>query len=259
MHPTLFTIFGIPISSYGVMNAIGYIVGISYLIKNRDKIGISKDMLWDILFITIFAAVLGGKLMHILVEVRPTSLAEWKSIVLNFRYGYVFFGGFLAVVASLAVFLRVKKMPFFKTFDFLAVALPLGHAIGRIGCFLVGCCHGKPWNGPWAVTFHNHDALVEPEVLGVPVHPTQLYEVIINLLIFAILHVVYNKKPKTGSVVALYAALYGASRFCMEFFRGDFRGTGLLGMSPSQIVSICIILGAGLFYIFYVRKQNANH
>lgn len=259
MYPVIFQIGSFSISSYGVMNALGYLAAVWYFISVRKKIGISKEDIWDIMFVAILAAILGGKLMHILVELKPMLAGTFKEniayIIHNFRYGYVFFGGFIAVVISLVILFRKKKLPLLQTSDFIIVGLPLGHAIGRIGCFLVGCCNGKPWDGPWAVTFTNPKSLVPPELLGVPLHPTQLYEVLFNAALFFVLLRFYNKPHKNGSILALYFAFYGAGRFFMEFFRGDYRGGFFLGMSPSQTVGLGIVLCSIIFY-FVIRKKN---
>jgi len=261
MHPVLFKIGNFPIASYGVMNMLGYLAGLYYLISRRDKIGIDKDTLWNILFITIFGAIVGGKLMYIIVswgELGPTFAAKMANIAANFRYGFVFYGGFIVALAALLVYLKKKKLPLLKTGDFLIVALPLGHAIGRIGCFLAGCCYGRPTNVPWAAHFTNPDSLVPPSLRGVGLHPTQLYETAANLVIFAILHFAYKRKHKEGSVIALYAICYGVARFIIEFFRGDDRGQFIMGFSPSQVVCIFVVAIALGFYFYKGNKEHAK-
>lgn len=261
MFPVIFKIGNFAISSYGVMNMLGYIAAVFYLIKYKKRVNTDADTIWNIMFIVILAAILGGKIMYIIVswgELGPTIADKLRNILTNFRYGFVFFGGFIAGVTSLAVYLIKKKLPLVKMADFLIVALPLGHAIGRVGCFLVGCCYGKPWNGPWAVTFTDPQALVATHLLGVPLHPTQLYEAFANLIIFAVLHFSYQKKHRAGSIVLLYAAFYGLLRFGIEFFRGDFRGGFFLGMSPSQLVSVGIVFAAAVLYFGFVKRGRVN-
>ncbi|ACC97931.1 Prolipoprotein diacylglyceryl transferase [Elusimicrobium minutum Pei191] len=261
MYPVLFKIGNFSMSTYGLMNMLGYIAGIYYLIYNRKKIGISTDTLWNILFISIICAIVGGKLMYVFLSwdaLGYTFADKMSNIFLNFRYGFVFFGGAIAGILGLLVYIKYKKMPLLKTGDFLAVGLPLGHAIGRIGCFLVGCCYGRHFEGPWAVHFTNPDSLVPTHLHGVGLHPTQLYEVFANLLIFGILHFAYRRRHKHGFIMALYMICYSVLRFIMEFFRGDFRGGFLLGMSPSQVISIGMILAAVIFYMIVSRKSEYN-
>ncbi|WP_424245878.1 phosphatidylglycerol:prolipoprotein diacylglycerol transferase [Elusimicrobium posterum] len=258
MFPELFRIGSFSMSTYGLMNMLGYLAAVMYLIKYKNRVGVSSDTIWNVMFISIISAIAGGKLFYILFEVRPTTWEEIKSVIVTFRYGFVFLGGFIVTVTALIIYLVKNKLPLVKMADFLIPGLPLGHAIGRIGCFLVGCCHGKPWDGPWAVTFTNPHSLVEPHLLGVPLHPTQIYEVIANFAIFAVLHVVTEKKHRSGSIVLLYAAMYGALRFIMEFFRGDYRGNFFMGFSPSQMVSLGLIIGAAILYFVFVRRGKTD-
>ncbi len=257
MHPVFIELGPLSISSYGVMNALAYFACIGYLIYYRKRINIEKNMLWDILFVIAVGAILGGKLWYLIVE-RPSLGATFgeqlKNFFLNFRYGFAFFGGFLLAVTGMIVFMKKKGLPILKTSDFLIVSLPLGHAIGRIGCFLVGCCHGREWHSHLAVTFTNPNSLVEPALLGVPLYPVQLWETGANLIIFLILHFAYNKHKHNGAMLCGYMAMYGISRFILEFFRGDYRGGYFLNISPSQVVGLGIAAVAAALYFFVVRK-----
>ena len=142
--------------------------------------------------------------------------------------------------------MRRQKLPLLKTSDFLIVAVPLGHALGRVGCFLAGCCYGKPTTLPWGVRFTNPHTLVPPELMGVPLHPTQLYEAALNFALFLLLHYASKKPHKDGKILVEYVLCYAVMRFALEFLRGDFRGGFLLGLSPSQV--ICLgIAGAAIF------------
>jgi len=258
MHPELITIGGFTVASYGVMNMLGYLAAVWYLLKHRDRVGVDKDTVWNIVFVVILSAILGGKLFYALFVARPTSWEEWREFFENFRYGFVFFGGFVVAVTALAVYFRRKKLPLLKMGDYVIVALPLGHALGRVGCFLAGCCYGKPWNGPWAVTFTNPHSLVDPNLLGVPLHPTQLYEVFANLIIFTLLHFTTKRKHRDGTIVLLYAVLYSAARFIIEFFRGDYRGNFYYGLSPSQLTAVVIVIIAAAIYFGFIRKNEAH-
>lgn len=177
--------------------------------------------------------------------------------VQNFRYGFVFFGGAIAAILTLLIYMKKKQLPVLKTADFFAVALPLGHAIGRIGCFLAGCCAGKPTDMPWGVTFTNPHSLVDPRYLGVPLHPTQLYEVLCNLILFFVLQYYYKKPHKNGAVLAAYVIGYCVIRFCIEFFRGDFRGGFVLGLSPSQLIAV-LGVAAALITMRFLKKDSSH-
>jgi phosphatidylglycerol:prolipoprotein diacylglycerol transferase len=128
------------------------------------------------------------------------------------------------------------------TADLFAPGIALGHVIGRFGCLLAGCCYGRPTSMPWAVTFTDPVAAANVGTpLGIPLHPTQLYDAGAELLILVVLLATERKgRPFPGRTFWLYILLYGISRFIIEFFRGDDRGM-ILGVSTSQFVSLVAI------------------
>ncbi len=252
MHPTLFHLGNFELASYGLMTALGYAAAAWYLVprlKNCGIKGLTQDTFWNILCIVFVGAIVGGKLLFIIVswpELGATLADKLATIVRDIRYGFVFFGGLIVAVTAAVWYMRRKKLPLLKTSDFLIVAVPLGHALGRIGCFLAGCCYGRPTTLPWGVRFTDPHALVAPELLGVPLHPTQLYEAGLNFALFLLLHFASKKPHKEGKILVEYVLCYAVMRFFIEFFRGDFRGGFLLGLSPSQVISL-LTVGAALF------------
>ena len=260
MHPVLLHIGSFELASYGLMTALAYAAAAWYLYKRLHYIQLDKDTFWNIIFIAFVSALLGSKLLYLIVswpEMGATFAQRLANAVKDIRYGFVFFGGAVTAIAALLVYLKKKKLPVLKTADFLIVGLPIGHAIGRIGCFLAGCCFGKPTSMPWGVAFTDPHSLVAREYLGVHLHPTQLYEVLANIILFFVLQHYYKKPHKNGAVLALYVIGYSVIRFGIEFFRGDFRGEYLLGLSPSQ----CIALAAVLVTLVVMRflKKDTSH
>ena len=263
MHPTLLHIGSFELASYGLMTALGYAAAAVYLVPRLKTCGIKgldKDTFWNLLFIAFLGAIIGGKLLFIIVswpQLGATLAEKLSAIVRDIRYGFVFFGGMIVSVSALIWYIRRKKLPFLKTADFLIVGLPLGHALGRIGCFLAGCCYGKPTSLPWGVRFTDPHALVPSELLGVPLHPTQLYESALNFGLFLLLHYASKKPHKDGKILVEYILCYALLRFCIEFVRGDFRGGFILGLSPSQVISLAI---AGIaLYIWAKYLREATH
>ena len=260
MHPTLFKIGSFELASYGLMTALAYLAASFYLFKRLHYIKLDKDTFWDIIFIAFVAALAGSKILYLLLswqELGSTFSERALYAFKNFRYGFVFLGGAVTAIVSLLYFMKKKHLPVFKTADFFVVALPLGHAIGRIGCFLAGCCFGKPTHMPWGVSFTHPHTLVPPQFQGLPLHPTQLYEVAANLILFFLLQHYYKKPHKNGGVLAAYIVGYCAIRFVIEFFRGDFRGGFWLGLSPSQLISALAILAVSVTWIF-LKKDKRN-
>ncbi len=260
MHPVLLKIGSFELASYGLMTALGYVAASLYLLPRLKKIGIDKDTFWNLIFIAFIGALAGSKLLYIIVSWPQlgTTLAEkLTNIVRDFRYGFVFFGGMIVSVGALVWYIKKKKLPLLKTADFLIVGLPLGHAFGRIGCFLAGCCYGRPTDLPWGVTFTDPHSLVPPEWLGIPLHPTQLYECAGNLVLFFLLHRASQKKHRNGSILVEYILGYSLMRFIIEFFRGDFRGEYLLGLSPSQVIALAA--AAAAFILWYRLRKEQQH
>jgi len=259
MHPTFLHIGGFELASYGLMTALGYAAASFYLLPRAKKINIDADTFWNLIFIIFAGALIGAKLMFIVLhwgDMGATFSDRFINVFKNFRYGFVFFGGVILAISGVMWYIRRKKLPMLKTMDFMIVGLPLGHALGRIGCFLAGCCYGKPTTMPWGVTFTDPHSLVPDHLLGVALHPTQLYESALNLLLFIFLHFSYKKPHKDGKILAQYLVFYGLMRFSIEFFRGDFRGGFFLGMSPSQLISLGTCLAALLIWLKFLRTSK---
>ena len=243
------------------MTALAYMAAAWYLYKRLHDIKLDKDTFWNIIFIAFVSALLGAKLLYIIVswqEMGATFTERLVYAVKNFRYGFVFFGGAVTAIVALLIYLKKKTLPVLPTADFFIVGLPIGHAIGRIGCFLAGCCHGKPTNLPWGVTFTDPHSLVAPQYLGTTsLHPTQLYEVAANLILFFILQYYYKKPHKNGAVLAAYIIGYCVIRFVIEFFRGDFRGEYLWGLSPSQLIAV-LAIAVTLAAMRFLKKDTPH-
>lgn len=262
MHPILFHIGNFELASYGLMTALGYACAAGYLaprLKNCGIKGLTQDTFWNLLFIAFLGALIGGKLLFIILswpQLGTTLTEKLTHIVQQVRYGFVFFGGLLVSVSGTLWYIRKKKLPLLKTADFLIVGLPLGHALGRIGCFLAGCCYGKPTTLPWGIRFTNPHALVPPELMGTPLHPTQLYESALNLALFVFLHYASKKPHPEGKILVEYVLCYALMRFAIEFVRGDFRGGFLWGLSPSQVISLGIAAVALWIWARYLRRPT---
>ncbi len=260
MHPILFHIGSFELASYGLMTALAYLVASWYLYKRLSYIQLDKDTFWNIIFVAFISALLGSKLLYLILSWQDlgSSFAQRATNALHsFRYGFVFFGGAITAIVALLCYLKKKHLPILKTADFFIVALPLGHAIGRIGCFLAGCCHGKPTDLPWGVAFTDPHSLVAHEYIGVHLHPTQLYEVMLNLILFFILQLLYKKPHKKGTILIAYMIGYACLRFGVEFFRGDYRGGFWWGLSPSQLISLSTAAIA-ILSLYFLKKDTSH-
>lgn len=254
MHPVLFSLGPITLYTYGLFLALGFMAGLYTARREAKLLGENPDTVSDLVFYLIIFGVLGGRFFYILTNLDSFTRNP-GNIFKIWEGGLVFYGGFIFSIVTVWAYTGIKKISLWKYADILAPGLAIGHAVGRIGCLMAGCCYGRECNLPWAVTFHNHDSLAP---LNIPLHPTQIYEVVGNLLIFAALMIFRNKKQLDGQVFWIYVLLYGAMRFIIEIFRGDDRGDFIFGIiSVSQTIGI-LMIGASVFMHFYMRKNKGN-
>ncbi len=253
MYPQLFHIGKFALPTYGFLVSLGVIVAI-LLIQHLAKLqGMDPEKIWNLAIIFVFAGIVGAKLLMFIAEwdrfmAHPSEIFSFSTL----QAGGVFSGGVVLAVICGAWYMRRNHMPGLRTADVFAPGLALGHAFGRLGCFSAGCCYGKPTNLPWAVTFHNPLAHEVGDVpLGVPIHPTQLYEMIVELINFAILYWMLKHKKFEGQVVGAYMFIYGVARFFLEFVRGDEGRGQLFGtwMTETQGIAIAMIVAGTIIWL----------
>jgi phosphatidylglycerol---prolipoprotein diacylglyceryl transferase len=260
MYPELFRIGDFTVHAYGVLLAAAFLVALFVAARLGSRDGLPRERIFDLGLWLLLAAIVGSKLLLLAVESEYRA-DPLKLLSLDFlRSGGVFYGGFLAAVATAFLLVRRYRLPWWKTADAFAPAIALGQSIGRQGCFAAGCCWGGPTTMPWGVRFSERGH----EVTGVPahvdLHPTQLYESFGALAIFLLLLWLHRRKQFDGQIVLLYGALYALLRFTVEFFRDDPRGdllglTSLTGLSTSQLISL--LVGAASVALLVLRRRRA--
>jgi phosphatidylglycerol---prolipoprotein diacylglyceryl transferase len=240
VYPELFSIGPATLYTYGVLLAASYLLGLQFAIARARKWGLDGNRVLDLGIYIIIAALVGAKLLLVITDFDQfrASPAGLLSIA---RSAGVFYGGLITAVAVAFWYIHRHRMPFWTTCDAFAPAIALGHVTGRLGCFAAGCCYGKPTNLPWAVVFTNPLAAANVGTpLGIPLHPTQLYESGAELLILVVLLTTERRgHPFPGRTFWLYMFLYAVSRFIIEFYRGDPRGV-IFGVSTSQFISLLL-------------------
>ncbi len=232
MLPELFSIGPITIYSYGLMTAIGIIAAIWIGEIQMKKTGIAKE---GFLFGMGIACVIGGYASSKIlfwITILP-EIVENPSRILDFASGYVVYGGLIGGVLTAYVYCRIKKVDFWKSFDLVAPLVALAQCIGRIGCFLAGCCYGQPTESACGIVFEN--SLYAPT--GIKLFPAQLVSSGLNLINFIVLYVLWKKaKLKKGCVGAIYIINYSVGRFFLEYFRGDLERGNVGSFSTSQFI-----------------------
>ena len=269
MHRILWHIGTFKIYSYGVMQAIAYIVGIYVAVYYGKKRGLDKDTVIDLSLWIVLGAVVGARLWFV--------LEDWQYFQGNFveifrvwNGGLVFYGGFIGAVIALFIYLKKYKLDSVSIMDMLSPSLAIGIAIGRIGCFLNGCCYGKI-SFTRGISFPAKDfpppyidqlqkGLIKPGAAhSLPVIPTQLYSSLDGLIIFLILIFLASKVKIKGILVSSLFVLYGIHRFVIDFFR-SYSGNALVLriMTLSQFISICIII-IGLTGLITSLKKDVKY
>jgi phosphatidylglycerol:prolipoprotein diacylglycerol transferase len=240
VYPELFKLGPFTIYTYGVLLAASYLLGLRLAMWRARKWGLDPNRVLDLGIYIIIAALVGAKLLLLIVDFDQF---KSPSDLLNLaRLGGVFYGGLLLAVGVAFWYIARHRMPFWTTCDVFAPGIALGHVTGRLGCLAAGCCYGKPTNVPWAVVFTNPLAAANVGTpLGIPLHPTQVYEAGASLIILVVLLATERRGRRfAGRTFWAYMFLYAVSRYIIEIYRGDPRGTVFGLFSTSQFISIVL-------------------
>ena len=255
MFPDLFSIGPFTLHTYGLFVAVGFLVGLMVTIRIGKGQGITPQQTMDMGFLMIVAAIVGSRLLYILMNLgyyaqRPMDILKlWQG-------GLVFSGGVVCVILSVLWYTRRHQLSFWKMADMWAPAMAIGQGIGRIGCFMAGCCYGKPTGSDWGMVFTNPHSLAP---LNIPLHPTQLYSSVSNFIIFFVLLLLHRKKAFDGQVFLWLLVLHSTARLFVERFRGDDRGMVFQsGMTVTQLVTLVILFGAILTLFIFKRRHRRD-
>ncbi len=281
MHYRLFHIGQINIYSYGFMVALAFIVGI-YIAANRaKKLGENYQNIYDLCLYLMFASIIGARLTYVLTNWEYYRNNPVEIVMVN-KGGLVFYGGLILAGIVSILFLKIKKLNVWKYFDILSPSIAIGHALGRVGCFLNGCCYGKlAKNSVVGVKFpkvvdslnnatsfgniigsppfldHLHNGLItENSVCSLPVYPTQIFSSLMNFSIFLFLIFLFKKRRFNGQIWCAHTMLYAVGRFSIEFLRGDNPLIPPLNLTLSQHIAIFLFLLGLFMYIYLCTKQK---
>src|SRR3982751_5934033 len=255
MYPRLFEFGPVTVYTYGVLLAAAYLSGLKLAMARARARGLDANRVLDLGIYIIISALIGAKLLLLITDFR-TFTSNPRELLTLARSGGVFYGGLILAVTVALIYIRKVGLPFWTTTDVFAPGIALGHVVGRFGCLFAGCCYGKPTTLPWGITFTDPFAAANVGTpLGVPLHPTQIYEAGAEFLILMILLGTERRgRPFPGRTFWLYLLLYGISRFIIEFFRGDERGA--VGMfSTSQFISI-LLAPLALAMLVYLSRAS---
>lgn len=246
MHPILLQIGPVAIYSWGLMVAIAFATGIGLAVLNGKRIGLSADQVLDLAMYVLVSAIIGARLFYA-VQFWDAFRGNIWSVFAVWEGGMVFYGGLIFAMAAAAIVSYQKKLPVLKVLDIAAPSVAIGYSIGRIGCFLRGCCFGSECSLPWAMHFKDVPGFV---------HPTQLYSSVSGLLMFILLSWILGKKKYDGQVLLWGIASYSAYRFLIEFFR--FSPDYYFGLTPAQWISAGLFISAVIAVLAAGKKLFAK-
>jgi phosphatidylglycerol---prolipoprotein diacylglyceryl transferase len=244
------------IYTYGVLLAAAYLLGLQLAMVRGRARGLDQARVLDLGIYIIISALVGAKALLFITDFgsfvdNPRSLMDLA------RSGGVFYGGLILAVIVAVWYIRRIGLPLWTTCDVFAPGIALGHVVGRFGCFFAGCCYGKPTTVAWAITFSDPYAAANVGTpMNIPLHPTQLYEAGAEALILALLLATESRGRRfPGRTFWLYMLLYAISRYIIEMFRGDPRGSVLM-FSTSQFISV-VLAPLAVAMLVYLRRRPA--
>ena len=254
MYPDLLTLGPVTLHTYGLFVGVGFFVGLLITIRLAKAEDISSQQVMDMGFVIIVSAIIGSRAMYVLMNAPYYTRAPLDMLKI-WEGGLVFSGGIIGVVLTMLWYIKRHGLSLGKIADLWAPAMAFGQCFGRIGCFMAGCCYGKPTDVAWGVTF-THPRCLAP--LHESLHPVQLYSSISNLIIFLVVLVLYKKRTYEGQVFLWLLIMHSTARLAMERFRGDDRGLFLgSNMTLTQFVSILIlVVSVGILFVVKSKRKG---
>jgi phosphatidylglycerol:prolipoprotein diacylglycerol transferase len=264
MRQVLFEVpgVGIKIFGYGLMLFFAFIGSMNIAARRARREKIDPEIVFDLALYVFLGGLIGARGFYVLEYWGDRVHGFWEIFEI-WKGGIVLYGSILGGTVAFFIYRAFRPFPLLPMLDVIAPALAFGIAIGRIGCFLNGCCYGDQCHLPWAVEFPKHSPPWDAEVArnlippdaphSLPLHPTQLYSTVDGLILFVLLSAYFPIRRRDGEVMALLMVTYPVTRFLIEHLRND-EGAWAAGMTISQLISVGIF-AAGLIYWFALSRM----
>jgi len=264
-HPFQFSIGPLQFTGFGIAVVLGFVVAQMIAQEEMTRLGHDPAPIADMIFGAVIGGLLGAKLYFVVV------LGNWDALFA--RGGFVFWGGLIGGAIGVLLIAWRKKVPIWRTLEVGAASVAAAYAVGRTGCWDVGDDYGRPWNGPLAVQFPegappstagimarefhvNFPPGTDPNTV-VSVHPTQLYEVAMGLIMFGILWKLRRHRSQEGWLFGVYCVLAGIERFIVEFFRAKDDRTSF-GLTMAQVIAlVAVALGVAILAVRRGARTSA--
>jgi phosphatidylglycerol:prolipoprotein diacylglycerol transferase len=261
VRPILFSIGQFDFVVSPIFAGLGALLAFYYCWRQRAHLQLSEDDFWQLMLWLSAGTFLGGILLYFFFFGGGVSGNINYMLKRHTFRGGAFYGNFWGAFLALVLFARVKSASLPRMADIVGTAAPLALSLSRIGCFLQGCCHGIPTLLPWGVEFTHPRSSVRKFLLGIPLHPTQIYEMVAAFSVFCTVHFlvlprIRSKKLPVGSAFCVSAGAYALLRFGIEFLRGRDRGVFRpLGLSSNQVFALLSLAAAVWLYQQWQRKK----
>ncbi len=259
MHQIAFNIGNWPIHWYGVFVALGFVAGLWTAARRAPLQGIKAEHVSDAGPWMIAGAILGARFLYVVTYWKESFAGQsWTEVFMVQHGGLVFYGGLIGASLTIILYARVRHVPLWKLADVMAPSIPLGYVFGRLGCLMNGCCYGTKCDLPWAITYpRGHETFPAGAEQGMPVHPTQIYDSLLSLVLYLFLAWLFRRKKFDGQIFAVYLVCYAFTRSFVEYFRGDYNSDHIhVGLfTPAQLVSVGI-LAAGIVLFALLRRSR---
>ena len=250
MHPVFCKIGFLTIHWYGVLMALGFLAGLLNWIHLGRREGRNAQFCSDLLFWVMVSGIVGARLAYVVANLKSFIL-DPVSIFRVDQGGLIYYGGFVGAGLAIFYFARSHGETLTSLLDFVITSVPLGHAFGRVGCLMNGCCYGKTYDGWPSISFpagslawwqHVDSHRLSAEApWSLPVHPVQIYEAIFNVALFLFLGFAYRRKRGEGEILGLYLMAYPVARFIFERLRVAAHGR-VAGLSSAQYLSALLFV-----------------
>ncbi len=252
MLPVLFKLGPVSVYAWGASLSLAILVGTLVGIKLAREAGFEADRILDLAIVLIAGGVIGARLFYVIVYEPAYFKQEPLQILALWQGGMVYYGALIGGFITGTWYVLKKKLPFWRLADLTAPPLALGYGIVRIGCFLRGCCYGKPTASILGVVFPYTEGISCPD--GLPRYPTQLFSAALGFILFGLLWYIWKRKRFDGQVFLTFLLLYTAGRWIIEDFRENLLVFG--NVTVSQLVSALIFIPAAYFY--YRRRKETG-
>lgn len=257
MHPIAFKLGPLTVHWFGIMIALAFLAGMWTAVRRAPLVQIPGELIADLVVPwLLLGGVLGARLLYIATYWRESFADQpWTEVFMIQRGGLVFYGGLVGPSLAAVLFARWKKIPLWKLADVLTPSIALGSMFGRIGCLMNGCCFGRACELPWAIRFP-----ADHSTGGLPVHPTQIYDGLLNLALYLGLAWLFRHRRKfDGQIFAVYLMCYAVTRSIAEAFRGDYNDAHLHGgLTPAHLVSAGIFVAGVVAFVLFRNRSQAR-